>query len=66
MVTKDVPDFALVYGNPARVHGWVCVCGVKLPEGTDGVVTCADCGAAYERLQEGLVEMKEDEACRQS
>lgn len=29
VVTKDVPDHALVYGNPARQHGWVCECGEK-------------------------------------
>lgn len=32
IVTKDVPDFALVYGNPAKVHGYVCKCGKKLTE----------------------------------
>lgn len=30
VVTKDVPDHALVYGNPARQHGWVCECGEKM------------------------------------
>lgn len=30
VVTKDIPDFALVVGNPARIAGWVCKCGVKL------------------------------------
>lgn len=30
VVTKDVPDFALVYGNPARVKGFVCVCAQKI------------------------------------
>jgi UDP-2-acetamido-3-amino-2,3-dideoxy-glucuronate N-acetyltransferase len=30
VVTRDVPDFALVYGNPARVRGWTCYCGCKL------------------------------------
>lgn len=30
VVTRDVPDFALVYGNPARIRGWACYCGVKL------------------------------------
>ena len=73
VVTKDVPDFALVYGNPARVRGWVCSCGVKLPTGAGGTLICTDCGAAYARSQDrlvemndGLVDMKEDAACRQS
>jgi UDP-2-acetamido-3-amino-2,3-dideoxy-glucuronate N-acetyltransferase len=30
VVTKDVPDYALVIGNPARITGWMCECGVKL------------------------------------
>jgi UDP-2-acetamido-3-amino-2,3-dideoxy-glucuronate N-acetyltransferase len=30
VVTKDLPDYALAYGNPARVHGWMCECGLKL------------------------------------
>ncbi|MFC2162145.1 acyltransferase [Candidatus Altiarchaeota archaeon] len=30
VVTRDVPDNALVYGNPARVRGFVCKCGQKL------------------------------------
>ena len=29
VVTKDVPDHALVYGNPAKLHGFVCRCGRK-------------------------------------
>jgi acetyltransferase-like isoleucine patch superfamily enzyme len=31
VVTKDVPDHALVLGNPARQMGWVCYCGQRLP-----------------------------------
>jgi UDP-2-acetamido-3-amino-2,3-dideoxy-glucuronate N-acetyltransferase len=30
VVTKDVADYALVYGNPARLRGWMCECGIKL------------------------------------
>ena len=30
VVTRDVPDHGLVYGNPARLHGFVCACGEKL------------------------------------
>jgi UDP-2-acetamido-3-amino-2,3-dideoxy-glucuronate N-acetyltransferase len=42
-VTKDVPDYALVYGSPAKQHGWICECGVKLDEG----LTCPECGVSY-------------------
>lgn len=31
IVTHDVPEHSLVYGVPARQHGWVCECGLKLP-----------------------------------
>jgi hypothetical protein len=31
VVTRDVPAFALVVGNPARQRGWMCACGEKLP-----------------------------------
>jgi acetyltransferase-like isoleucine patch superfamily enzyme len=30
VVTRDVPDYGLVYGNPARLYGFVCACGAKL------------------------------------
>ncbi|OLB84588.1 MAG: N-acetyltransferase [Candidatus Rokuibacteriota bacterium] len=53
VVTRDVPDYAMVYGNPARVRGWMCFCGVKLPLGLadDGVETtrCAACHRRYAR-----------------
>lgn len=31
VVTRDVPDYGLVVGNPARLVGWMCACGCKLP-----------------------------------
>ncbi len=40
VVTKDVPDHGLVYGNPARLAGYVCPCGTKL----DGNKQCPECG----------------------
>jgi tetrahydrodipicolinate N-succinyltransferase len=30
VVTKDVPDFGLVFGNPSKLRGFVCFCGAKL------------------------------------
>ncbi len=41
VVTKDVPDHALVMGNPARVAGWVCSCGKRVEiEGGRGTCAC--------------------------
>ena len=51
VVTRDIPDFALVTGNPARIVGWMCQCGIKLPltreAQKDEEATCAACGSAY-------------------
>lgn len=47
VVTKDVPDYALVYGNTAQVQGWVCECGTKLDFGRDIKVKCSSCGREY-------------------
>lgn len=53
LVTRDVPDFGLVYGVPGRLRGWICKCGVRLPLGLEpeGVeqAACADCGRRYTR-----------------
>lgn len=48
VVTKDIPDYALVYGNPARVRGWMCACGIglKFNDG-DNRAACAACGQEY-------------------
>ena len=49
VVTKDVPDYALVVGNPGRVAGWMCECGVKLASGARPPVhaACKACGVTY-------------------
>jgi UDP-2-acetamido-3-amino-2,3-dideoxy-glucuronate N-acetyltransferase len=49
VVTKDVPEYALVLGNPGRVAGWMCECGVKLAGGAKAPVqaSCASCSALY-------------------
>ena len=46
VVTRDVPDYALVVGNPARRTGWMCRCGIKL-EVSGARARCAACGAEY-------------------
>ncbi|MBI1922650.1 N-acetyltransferase [Candidatus Poribacteria bacterium] len=45
VVTKDVPAYTLVYGNPARIRGYVCKCGEKLMI-TESEAHCK-CGAVY-------------------
>ncbi|GAB4497380.1 MAG: acyltransferase [Anaerolineales bacterium] len=48
VVTKDVPDYALVYGTPARIRGWVCRCGEQL-DFKDERAVCLKCGDAYRK-----------------
>jgi UDP-2-acetamido-3-amino-2,3-dideoxy-glucuronate N-acetyltransferase len=48
VVTRDVPAYALVVGNPARRTGWVCRCGVRLPAGPT-LLRCPECRATYRR-----------------
>ncbi len=58
VVTRDVPDFALVAGNPARRLGWVCACGSRLADSTgatapadlttEAPLTCTRCGRGYD------------------
>jgi len=40
VVTRDIPDYGLVYGNPATLQGWMCECGYKLNEN----MKCSRCG----------------------
>ena len=66
VVTRDVPDYATIYGNPARLHGWTCYCGVQLPLGIgpqpreEG--SCPACGRAYVRqgLAVNEIEIREE------
>ncbi len=52
VVTRDVPDYALAYGNPARVRGWMCACGIGMEFGPNGQNTCQACGAKYTKSGE--------------
>jgi UDP-2-acetamido-3-amino-2,3-dideoxy-glucuronate N-acetyltransferase len=47
VVTKDVPDYALVVGNPGRVVGWVSEAGKKLTFDKDGAAYCEKSGKKY-------------------
>jgi UDP-2-acetamido-3-amino-2,3-dideoxy-glucuronate N-acetyltransferase len=54
VVTRDVPDHALVYGNPAKQQDWVCACGEKL----DGGLRCPACELAYHQTDAGLAKQE--------
>ncbi len=60
VVTRDVPDYALVTGNPGRVVGWMCKCGVKLASGARAPeeAGCSACGTQY-RVHAGSLAVKE-------
>lgn len=53
LANREVPDYALVYGIPARIQGWMCYCGEKLsftdsPESKESV-NCNQCGRKYNK-----------------
>lgn len=54
VVTKNVKDYALMAGVPAKQIGWVCECCERL---TDNLI-CKKCGKKYEEKENGLVEIK--------
>lgn len=60
VVIHDVPDFALMVGNPARQVGWMCACGTRLglparpPKG--GSTVCKGCGRTFNVNADGLAE----------
>jgi UDP-2-acetamido-3-amino-2,3-dideoxy-glucuronate N-acetyltransferase len=49
VVTRDVPDYALVVGNPGRIVGWMCECGVKISSSgrPPADAACGACGKQY-------------------
>ena len=51
VVNKNIPDFALVVGNPAKQIGWACECGERLSDDLE----CLSCEKKYEKGPDGLV-----------
>ena len=48
VVTRDVPDFALVYGNPAKLKGWICECGKTIIVSKKSKkYICKDCNKGF-------------------
>jgi UDP-2-acetamido-3-amino-2,3-dideoxy-glucuronate N-acetyltransferase len=50
VVTRNVPDHALVLGNPAKQIGWMCECGERLADDFQ----CMVCNKMYRKTPEGL------------
>ena len=57
VVTKDVPDYALVYGNPGKVKGWVCQCAEEITF-QSGKAVCHYCGKRYQKDRAGVKRME--------
>ena len=60
VVTKTIPDYALVVGNPARQNGWMSEYGHKLKFTAEGKATCPESGEEYE-LRDGKVSKRAQE-----
>jgi UDP-2-acetamido-3-amino-2,3-dideoxy-glucuronate N-acetyltransferase len=56
VVTRDVLDYAVVVGNPARWIGWICACGMRLPKAERPV--CKACFTKY-RVSQGVCRLLE-------
>lgn len=54
VVTRDIPDYALVYGNPAVLYGWMCECGEKL-DFRNGRAVCKTCRKKYKKNKTKVV-----------
>ncbi|MGE0825502.1 MAG: acyltransferase [Candidatus Binatia bacterium] len=61
VVTRDVPDYALAFGNPARVRGWMCYCGVKLAfdvsKNGNATAACQACNRRYQKENLRVVQL---------
>lgn len=58
VVTKDVPAYGLVYGNPGQLQGWMCRCGERLIfiKGRQlNLAVCGSCGSEYLRIDEKMI-----------
>lgn len=55
VVTKDVPDYGLVFGNPAEIKGWMCECGVKI-DFKKNKAKCYTCGKEYRKKRNNVIE----------
>lgn len=57
VVTKTVPDYALVVGNPARQIGWMSEYGHRLEFNTEGFATCEESGEEYKLENQKVIKL---------
>jgi len=55
VVTKSVPDYALIMGNPGRQKGWMSRHGHVLKPGPDGIMLCPESGLHYREVEPGII-----------
>ena len=60
VVTTDVPDCALMLGNPAKIGGWMCRCGLRLHFASD-MAACESCGTKYRKGGDAISEVASPE-----
>lgn len=63
VITRDVPAHALTYGNPARIQGWMCQCGLKLSfqhTREEENACCTTCGCLYTKRGMVVKRLKQD------
>ncbi|OQA91409.1 MAG: UDP-2-acetamido-3-amino-2,3-dideoxy-D-glucuronate N-acetyltransferase [Elusimicrobia bacterium ADurb.Bin231] len=58
VVTRDVPDYALVAGNPAKIIGWVCECGSRILFKGKKNGKCCACGHVYKEMGKCIEKIK--------
>ena len=58
VVTKDVPDYALIIGNPGRIAGWVSEAGKKLQFNKDNIAFCEKSGKKYKLENNRVTEVE--------
>lgn len=56
VITKDVPDYALVVGNPGKIVGWMCNCGNRLQFNNNTETKCTDCSKEYKMINDKKIE----------
>jgi UDP-2-acetamido-3-amino-2,3-dideoxy-glucuronate N-acetyltransferase len=55
VVTKDIPDYALIVGNPGHQSGWMSRHGQRLESAGAGVMQCPESGYRYREIQPGIL-----------